>query len=423
MKIKLKAVKVVDKASKFNGEVVDILIDNGFITDIAEAISEKTDKTYDKPGSAVSTGWCDMRVHNTQPGFEHKEDLQSLNAAALAGGYTDIVLLPNTQPIAQSKEMVAYVKNLGTAGPVNFWPLAAATHNCEGKDINEYIDLHKNGAIAFSDGVHTIDRPEILQKVLQYLQQIDGILLNHPTLNSLNAYGQMNESLHSNLLGLKGMPAYAEANAIQQHLDILDYLGNKSKVHFSLLSTAAGVQKVREAKKKGYKISCDVAAHHLAFTEEKLGTFDSNYKVMPPLRTEADREALWAGLLDGTIDALVSDHCPQDAESKNLEFDLADFGLIGLETSFAVLCKFNKALNYNTMIEKLSTNPRKILNLPKISIEVGQPAQLTLFQTGTKWTPTAANTKSMARNSAFYGIELIGKAQAIVNKGMLYAAQ
>jgi dihydroorotase len=423
LKILLKEVKIVDKASRYNGQVLDILVEDGVVAQMAESIETEADEVFEMKTSCVSVGWCDMRIHNTLLGNEHKEDAQSLAQAAIAGGYTHIALLPNGSPVVQSKELLGYIRNVSDTLPISLLPMAAATDGCHGKDIVEYLDLHAAGAVAFTDGSHTVDDFGSICKILLYLQQIDGLFVNHPTDNKLNLHGQMHEGLESNLLGLKGMPAFAEASSIKRHLEIMEYLGVKSKVHFTMITTKEALDLIREAKKQGHKITCDVSAQHLVYTDEQLRTFDSNYKVMPPFRTTDCRDALWAGLLDGTVDAVVSDHCPHDPEAKNVEYDQAEYGIIGIETVFAILCKYNKALNYNTIVEKLSTNPRKILGLPKLKIEEGQEAVFTIFNTNLKWTPSIENKKSKAANSPIFGTELSGKAIAILNKGKLTYAE
>jgi dihydroorotase len=241
----------------------------------------------------------------------------------------------------------------------------------------------------------------------------------------LNMFGQMHEGLASNLLGLKGLPSIAEHMAIARDLNILRYLGELAKAvrfHISTISSAGSVELIKQAKKEGLNITCDVAVHQLIFTENDLNTFDTNYKVNPPFRSSADQEALWAGLADGTIDAIVSDHCPHDPEAKNLEFDLSEFGIIGLETLFGSLNKQNANLRYQQIIEKISYNPRKILGLPALSIKPNQLAHFTLFDTVTKWTFEEGNIKSKSKNTPFVGKEMLGKVHGIITNGkVIYA--
>jgi dihydroorotase len=420
LKTLFKQVRIIEKGSKYDGLTKDILVENGQVVVIDNVIEATADHIYNIANTCISVGWCDMRVHGTLPGGEHREDLQSLNKAAIAGGFTDVCLLPNTKPVVQAQEMVQYIKSLNNSSTVTIHPYAAATHLAEGKDINEYIDLSKAGAIGFTDGVYSVDRLDTLQKIMQYLGQVDGLFLNNPTENTLTQYGQMYEGLQSDMLGLKGIPSYAERFALQKHLLMMEYLGTKPKVHFSTISTAAGVALIKKAKADGYNVTCDVALHNLLFTDQDLNNFDTNLKVFPPLGNLADQEALWQGLTDGTINAVVSDHNPQDAESKVLEFDLASFGIAGIETVFSALVTYNKNLNYNEMVQLLSKGPRKVLRLDDLSVEVGNKAHFTLFSLEAETLFTANGMKSKSKNSPFIGKNLKGKAVAIFLNNSLH---
>jgi dihydroorotase len=422
LSILIKSAKVIDRGSPHDGQVVDIIIKNNIIEQIGTSLNANCDKEIEIADLCVSIGWCDLRTHGRNPGFEQKEDLETLTNAAIAGGFTDVVLLPNTQPIVQSKEAISFLKNISANSKINFWPLAAATHNCEGKDINELLDLNEAGAIGYSDGQHAVGNPDAILKILQYLSQFNGLFINRPEDLKLNMFGQMNESLVSNMLGLKGLPAISEQMAIARDLNIISYLGEMAKkvrFHFSTISTAKSVELISQAKKDGVNVTCDVAVHQLIFTENDLQTFDTNYKVLPPYRCKADQEALWAGLADGTIDAIVSDHCPHDPEAKNLEFDLADFGIIGLETLFSALNKQNANLRYQQIVEKISYNPRKILGLPTLAIKQNQPAHLTLFDVSQKWIFEEKDIKSKSKNSPFVGKSMLGKVHGIITNGIL----
>jgi dihydroorotase len=426
LKVLIKSAKIIDKGSLFDGKKVDILVEDGIIKEIGNQINATTDETVDLPNLNLSVAWCDMRVHGRNPGYEHKEDFTTLENAAINGGFGDVALLPNTNPIIQSKEAVSFLKSASLLSKINIWPIAAASHNCEGKYINEFIDLHKAGSVAFSDGEKAISNTDTILKVLQYLSQFNGLFMNRPEEARLNQFGQMNDSLVSNLLGLKGLPAVSEQMAIQRDLNLLTYLGQNGKnarFHFSTISTANSVDLIRQAKANGFTITCDVAAHQLIFSENELNTFDPNYKVMPPFRQQHDIDALWAGLADGTIDAIVSDHCPHDPESKNLEFDLADFGIIGLETLFAALNKANVKLKYQQIVEKLSYNPRKILGLPTLSIKEGELAHFTLFDTSSKWIFNEGDIQSKSKNSPFVGKEMMGKVLGVFVKGKMNYAK
>lgn len=426
MKIILKSVKIIDSNSVYNGQTKDIFIENGIIREIAENISQKAEQTIEGQNLCVSTGWVDMRVSPKDPGYESKEDLTTLCKAAMAGGFTEIVTLPNTKPIVQTKEAIAYFKSFASNQLVEIHVGAAVTKNCEGKDFTEMLDLHHAGAAVFTDGEHTIWNADILLKTLQYLAPIDALLMNRPEEPSMTMFGQMHEGIESTMLGMKGIPSTAEELMIMRDLKLMEYfLGSDlaekqtSKLHFSTISTEKSVELIREAKKKGLPVSCDIAAHQLAFTDADLKDFDTNLKVNPPFRSKKDIKSLQKGLTDGTIDAIVSDHNPHDEEAKNLEFDLADFGIIGLETAFSV-ANTNSELSIEQLIDKFTTNPRKLLRLPEISIQEGKIANLTIFNPTVNWIFSKNDIRSKSKNTPFVGKELKGKSVAVINKGKIY---
>jgi dihydroorotase len=416
LKLLLKSVKIIDKNSDFHNQTIDVLIEDGVISlpvprGGVSFDSQEGLKIIEGENLHLSVGWIDMRVSPKDPGYESKEDLTSLTNAAMAGGFTEIVTLPNTKPTIQTKESVAYFKQFSSNRLVQIHPAAAITKNCEGKDFTEMIDLHHAGAIAFTDGEHPIWNADILLKTLQYLYPINALLMNRPEEQHLAMFGQMHEGIESTLLGMKGIPAMAEELMIMRDLKLLEYANIQSEnsvLHFSTISTAKSVELIREAKKKGLPVSCDIAAHQLAFTDADLREFDTNLKVNPPFRSQNDIEALQKGLADGTIDAIVSDHNPQDEEAKNLEFDLADFGIIGLETAFAVANNYGK-LSIDNLIEKFTTNPRNLLRMPQISIKEGEIANLTLFNPDLEWTFTESDIQSKSKNSPFIGKKIKGK--------------
>ncbi|WP_020597626.1 dihydroorotase [Spirosoma panaciterrae] len=438
MQFLIRSARIVDAASSFDGQVVDILVDNGLIRQIGENLSADTETpVVESENLHVSSGWIDMRVLAQDPGYEHKEDLTSVCRAAAAGGFTDIAVLPNTQPVVDDKGMLGYVRRMAEGQPVTVHPIAAVTKKAAGEDFTEMLDLHQAGAVAFSDGTHPLQNPDLLLKTLQYLQPINGLLMNRPEEQLLTRFGQMHEGIQSTLLGLKGLPALAEELIIERDLRLLDYvlgaegIGQRgvgmstdaalgpvpSAIHFSTISSARSVELIRQAKAAGAPVSCDVAVHQLVFDDSALAGFDTNLKVNPPFRSAADVSALWAGLADGTIDAIVSDHSPQDAESKNLEFDQAEFGMIGLETVFPVLLTHNRNLPLAQLIEKLTVRPREILRLPSHSIAEGELASLTLFDPTRAW--VYERTFSKSKNSPFLGMAFTGCVIGTVHQGQL----
>jgi dihydroorotase len=421
MKLLIRSAKIISKGSDLNGQTKDIFIEKGIIKQIGDVIEIEADEIIEGENLCVSVGWFDMRVHAKEPGHEYKESLESMEATALAGGFTEIALLPNTQPVVQTRESVNYLKRSGQR--VRFHPMAALTKNCEGKDFTEMIDLHESGAVAFTDGENPVQNPDILLKSLQYLTQFNGLLINHPEEKHLTHFGQMHDGSVSTFLGMKGMPTMAEVITIMRDIKILEYVmdtpfgqnySGKSLLHFSCISSAEGVNFIRMGKQMGLPITCDVAAHQLCFTENNLTDFETNFKVNPPFRTQEDVEALWEGLEDGTIDVIVSDHNPQDEESKKLEFDMAEFGIIGLETVFPVINTYNKILSLEDLMEKITTKPREILRLKNPIIEEGQKANLTVFSPNESWIYEEKNIISKSKNSPFVGSEFIGKVIKVI---------
>jgi dihydroorotase len=417
MKLLLKAVRIYDSSSELHLQHQNILIENGKITAIG-GDETQADQVIDLEGMCVSPGWVDLYAQVGEPGLEHKEDIESLAAAAAAGGFSDVLCMPNVQPVVQSKGAINFLKAKSVALPVSLLPASAVTVDTQGKDLTEMIDLQRAGAMAFSDGDKPIQGAEVMVKALQYLQPFDGVLMNRPEHTRLTEFGQVHEGIVSTQLGMKGIPALAEEVMVTRDLQLLEYTGGR--LHFSLISTAAAVEAIHAAKARGLQVTCDVASYQVAFTDHSMAPFDTNFKVSPPFRGESDKQAILQGLADGTIDAIVSAHQPQDTESKKLEFDLAEFGIINLETAFAVAnTTMRDVLPIEKLIEKLTHGPRQILRMPTCRIAQGEQACLTLFHPGLTWTPTQESTRSKSRNSPFLGHELTGKVIGLINKGQV----
>jgi dihydroorotase len=418
MRLLIRSATIIDASSPFHQQTRDLFVENGILTRIAGAGSiaaGDADQVITSGNLHVSAGWLDMRVSAQDPGYEHREDLYSVREAAASGGFTEIAVLPNAKPPVQTKQAVTYLKTKGSEHAVRIHPMAAVSIDIAGKDLTEMIDLHTAGAVAFTDGHKPVWHSDIFVKTLQYLQTFNGVLINRPEDQLLTQFGNMHEGLASTRLGLKGMPALAEEMMIARDLRFLEYAGGK--LHFTAISTATAVNLIREAKRRGLAVTCDMAAHQIAFTDEDLAGFDTNLKVNPPFRRREDIEALWQGLADGTIDAIVSDHHPLDEESKKLEFDLADFGIIGLETAFAVVNTHKGSLPLEVLIDKCTTQPRRILQLPAVILAEGQAANLTVFDPDLEWTFTERDIRSKSRNTPFVGHTFRGKALGVVNNG------
>ncbi len=415
MEFLIRAAEILHPDSPLHKTTKDLLISKGKIKKIDDHI-DFDGQVISGEDLKLSIGWFDMRAHFNDPGFEHKEDVDSGTLSAFAGGFTDVALLPNTNPVISTKNGVSYYQKHNSVSPITLHPIAAVTIDCEGKELTEMIDLHHAGAIAFSDGLRTIWHTDILLKALQYLQKFGGLLINRPEDHHLTAFAHMHEGQMSTMLGLKGMPTLSESIMIQRDLKLLEYAGGK--IHFSLISTKESVALIREAKANGLNVTCDVGVNYLKYTDQDLEDYNTNLKVNPPYRLEEDRLALIQGVLDGTVDALVSDHNPHDEESKKLEFDLADFGSVNQQTFYSIV---NATLGdkLGDIIERFTVTPRKILGLDIPKIEEGAEACLTLFSPRKDWTFNSKTNKSKSVASPLFNEKLKGSVIGIVNKGEL----
>ncbi|HEY0653101.1 MAG TPA: dihydroorotase [Chryseosolibacter sp.] len=411
MKILIQSPQILDPNSPFHQKEKNVLINNGRIEQIGDK-NFSADKVIKAEGMLLSVGWFDLGTFIGDPGLEHREDLNSAAKAAVAGGFTELAMLPNTSPSVQSKNEVSYITRLNENRLLQVHAMASVTKNNKGEELTEMIDLHEAGAVAFTDGLKPIWHTDIVLKALQYLQKFNGVLIDHPEDTWLNLFGQMHEGVNSTRLGLKGMPRIAEEIVIGKHIELLNYAGGK--LHLSKISTAKSVELVRAAKKK-LRLSCDITAYQPLFDDSLLADFDTNYKVSPPLREKADNDALIRGLKDGTIDVICSGHLPHDDESKNLEFDLAEFGIINLQTFGSHLTSLSKVVDWPTLIEKVTSGPREVLNLEVPRIEEGVKANLTLFDPDKTWTLDEKTNQSKSKNSPWLGKELKGKAVAVLN--------
>lgn len=418
MEFLIRSAQIIDESSPLHLSKQDILISGGIITKIDDHI-DFNGEVISANNLMVSVGWFDMRAHYQDPGNEHKEDLESGCAVAAAGGFTDVLLLPNTQPVNSTKNGISYYLKWNKGSVVQLHPMAAVTLGCEGKELTEMIDLHTAGAVAFGDGLKPIWHTDIMLKGLQYLQKFDGLLINKPEDEMLTAFGHMNEGKASTLMGLKGMPTLAESIMIERDLKLLEYAGGK--LHFSMVSSKESIKLIREAKERGLKVTCDTGINYLRFVDEDLSDYDTNLKVNPPYRTEADRAALIAAVEDGTIDCLVSDHIPHDEESKKLEFDLADFGSSNQQTFYSVLFEVfgDKAINYLPLV---TSHPRNLLKQETPAIQEGSEACLTIFN-HEEWTFDSKANLSKSVASPLLGKRIGGKVIGIVNQGQFILNQ
>jgi dihydroorotase len=419
MKILIRSAKITDKNSDKNEQTVDLLIEDGIITEIGKISSQTTaDQVIEDANLCISPGWFDMQVNFKDPGFEYKEDLKSGAKAAAQGGFTGVGVMPSTLPPVHSKSEIEYIKNKSRGNIVDIFPFGTISHNLEGKDLSEMYDMYLSGAVAFSDDKKPITDPGLMQRALLYTKSFNGLVISYPEDKKIALDGRVNEGITSTLTGLKGIPALAEELVVQRDIFLAEY--TEARVHFSTISTAKSVELVRNAKKKGLKISAGVSVNNLFFDDSVLSGFDSNFKVKPPLRINSDIEALVEGLIDGTIDVIVSDHSPEDEEMKKREFDYAAFGAIGLESAFGALNKIlSGKMNTSDIIEKITINPRQLLGLNTPKISVGEKANITLFKNQIDWEFSFSHIKSKSKNSPYIGNSLKGKPFAVINNAQV----
>lgn len=418
MKILLRKVLIANELSSYNNLLKDILIENEQIVAIENDIDTIADVVVNEPNTIVSNGFIDCFSHFCDPGFEYRETLATGANAALTGGFTQVFVIPNTNPIIQSKTQVEYIVQQSKYLPIQIHPLGAVTKNIEGKDLAEMYDMHASGAIAFSDGIQPVQTPGLFLKALQYVKAFNGIVVQMPIDKSIGSNGLINEGIISTQLGLPGIPAIGEEIMIKRDIDLLRY--TESKLHITGVSTANSVALIEAAKAEGLSISCSVTPYHLFFCDEDLQHYDTNLKVNPPLRTKADMLALRAAVLNGSIDCIATHHIPQNWDAKVCEFEYAKNGMIGLQTAFAAVAHVLPELTPHQLANLFSNNAQQIFALPEQKIEIGEKANLTLFNTQLNTCLTKETNQSKSYNTPFDNQILNGKIIATITKGKLH---
>jgi dihydroorotase len=408
MKIQLNNAKIYDPTSSWNQQNCDLLIIDGVITEIGTKLQYSDALQVSSAQLCVTSGFVDLKADFCDPGYEHKETIVSGLEAASAGGYTRVYIQPHTQPVIDNKALASYVYQQGANSTTQIGVNGALSKGNTGEELAEMYELFQSGAKLFTDDTHSISAG-LLHRALLYTKDFGGRVSLLARNASLSAKAQVNEGSASTRTGLKADPHVSELIEIERNIRLLAYTGGK--MHLSGISTAEGVELIRAAKKEGLDLTADVHLMNLCFTEEKMLGFDTRFKVLPVLRTAADQDALWAGLIDGTLDAVVSDHRPGDPEEKELEFDLALFGAPQLETVFSALLS-QKPEALQQILSALNSGPRKVLELPLQTIEIGAKAELTLFDPSVSYAPNMR--PEQWRFSPFQEAELQGQIIGII---------
>jgi dihydroorotase len=421
MQIVLKGTVLLDPVQKLNHKA-DLLIVDGIINKVGNLSKDdyRNSTVYDFEEKYCSPGFFDMHVHLREPGREDKETILTGSNAAAAGGFTGVACMPNTTPAIESAEIVRFIKEKSSTHLVEVFPVGAATHERKGESISPMSELFEAGAVGFSDDGTAIKNAGILRTVMEYAKMFDAPIIEHCEDPSM-ADGSMNEGFNSTLLGMLAIPTISEDIIVMRDIMVAEYV--KGKVHIAHISSKKSVDLVREAKKKGINITAEVAPHHFTLTDDCLKDYDTNYKMNPPLRSKEDVDAMIAGLKDGTIDCIATDHAPHSIEEKEMEFIYAPNGIVGLETALGIAITHlveKKHLTLSQLVEKFAVNPRKILNIPIPAIKEGEIANLTIFDPKAKWTVDISKFKSKSKNSPFDKAELTGKPYAVVNRAKLY---
>lgn len=413
MNILIKEATIISENSALNNKIMDVLIEGGVIVEIKKSIPVKAGlKVIEEEGLCISPGWVDMQCVSCDPGIEHKENLDTMIKCAASGGFTAVCVHNNNQPALHTKAQIEYIINKTRNKIVEVLPFGTITVGGQGKDLAEMYDMKLSGAFAFSDYKHPLKDAGMVMRALQYGTNIETLVITHCNDETISTGGQMNEGETSTMLGLKGIPALAEELMLQRNLAILEYTGGR--MHIPLISTKNSVDIIKKAKVAGMQVTCGVAAVNLLFDDTVLKEFDTNYKLDPPLRTKKDVQALRQAVENNIIDVIVSDHQPQDIESKELEFDYAEAGIINLQTAFSCALEGMKEKGLESIIRALTSNPRRILGLGPVEVKEGKEANLTLFTLNKDTNLSELPNYSRSRNSPFLKQSLKGRVVGII---------
>ncbi len=423
MNLLFKAARVIDPASGFDAQA-DVLIEEGKIKEISLHIPEvkagASGKVINGQGKILAPGLIDMHCHLREPGHEYKETIETGSRAGAAGGYTSLVCMANTLPVNDCRAVTEYIlRQAREKALINIYPVGAVTKGLKGESLAEIGDMHEAGIVAVSDDGQPVMNSYLFRRALEYAVGLEIPIISHCEDLHLRGQGVMNEGYMSTILGLRGIPKAAEVIMVQRDIILAELTG--AMLHIAHVSTAESVQVIREAKKRGVRVTAETAPHYFSLTEEAVRTYDTNTKMNPPLRTAADVAAIIAGLQDGTLDAIATDHAPQSSVEKDVEFDYAANGIIGLETALPLTLQLVHAghLSLIKALEKLTYQPARILNLPGGKLQVGALADLTLIDPNREFTVDVNKFKSKSRNSPFHGWKLKGKAVMTIVSGKI----
>lgn len=418
--ILIKKGRVIDPSQNID-EVLDLQVDKGKIAKIGKNIKCNGEKVIYAQGLVISPGFIDMHTHIREPGREDEEDILSASMAGVKGGYTSITAMPNTNPVIDNKSVVDYIlKKADVVGLCHIYPVGAISKGIRGEELSEMGEMASSGAVAFSDDGNCLTQAGLARRAMEYAKIFHLPLILHEEEKNLTRDGQINEGYYSTILGLTGMPNLAEEIMIARDISLAELTG--AKIHITHLTTKKSVELIREAKKKGLDISCDVTPHHLTLTEECLISYDTNLKVNPPLRASLDIASLKQGLKEGIIEAIATDHAPHAEEEKECEFDRAAFGMIGLETAFPLLLTElveKKILTLIELIRKLTSGPAQILSLSRGTLRPGNDADITIFDPEARIKVDVNSFASKSKNSPFHGWDLKGKILCTITGGKI----
>ena len=421
MNLLIKGGRVIDPSQGID-ETADVLVENGIIKEVGKGLSAAGFDTIDASGKLVTPGLIDMHVHLRDPGLEYKEDIATGTRAAAAGGFTSVACMPNTKPVNDNKAITTYIlAKAKSEGCVNVFPVGAITQGSKGEAMAEMGDMKEAGCVAVSDDGHPVVNSEMMRRALEYARGIGIMVISHSEDLALVGEGVMNESFTATEIGLKGIPWAAEDAAVARDVFLAEF--TNSPLHLAHISTKGSVRIIRDAKARGVRVTCETAPHYFTLTEDAVRGYETNAKMNPPLRAPEDVAAIKAGLADGTIDAIATDHAPHHLDEKDIEFNLALNGIIGLETSLPLALKLveDGTLTLHAMVERMSCNPSKILGLGRGTLAAGSPADITVIDPSLEWVVEADKLASKSKNSPFLGWSVKGAAvQTIVGGKVVY---